>query len=118
MGGVSQKVSQLWSISTLNTTPGEGMLGDPVAGKLEEVKDCYWVVGQVSRLHQWWMIQQGGVVQRYQEGISYGPERGSRVIETEISSGSRGSSTLPAFLLPTEHGSHSVVPNSLQPHGL
>ena len=118
MGGVSQKVSQLWSISTLNTTPGEGMPGDPEAGELEEVRDCYWVVGQVSRLHQRWMNQQGGVVQRYQEGISYGPERGSQVIETEISSGSRGSSTLPAFLLPTEHGSHSVVPNSLQPHGL
>ena len=51
-GVFSLKVSLLWSISTLNTTPGGGMPGDPEAGELEPVRDWHWVVGQVSRLHQ------------------------------------------------------------------
>ena len=51
-GEVSPKVSLLWSISTFNTTPGEGMPRDPEAGELEEVRDWHWVVGQVSRLRQ------------------------------------------------------------------
>ena len=52
MEGFSLKVSLLWSISTFNTTPGEGMPRDPEAGELEEVRDWHWVVGQVSRLCQ------------------------------------------------------------------
>ena len=51
-GVFSLKVSLLWFISTINTTPGEGMPGDPEAGELEEVRNWHWVVGQVSRLHQ------------------------------------------------------------------
>ena len=34
------------------------MLEHPAAGELEEVRDWHWVVGQVSRLRQWWMNQQ------------------------------------------------------------
>ena len=51
MEGFSLKVSLLWSISTFNTTPGEGMPRDPET-ELEEVRDWHWVVGQVSRLRQ------------------------------------------------------------------
>ena len=73
-GGVSQKVSLPWSISTLSRGGHAGTSGRRRTGGSEGLAlGC----GPGEQAVSGWMNQQGGVVQRHQEGMSYGPDRGS-----------------------------------------